>query len=91
MLFNVISYLQLWQPNSLELNHLCNFGSVQHKEQFCEVILNLNQWFRRCHLKTFLIKSSGGPFCLLERNHLCNFGRVNHMEHLCEIILNLVQ
>ena len=33
------------------------------EEQFCEIILNLDQWFkRRCRLKIFLILSSGGPF-----------------------------
>ena len=33
------------------------------EEQFCEIILNLDQWFkRRCLLKIFLIWSSGGPF-----------------------------
>ena len=32
-------------------------------EYFCEIIMNLDQWFRRkCHLKIFLIYSSGGPF-----------------------------
>ena len=32
-------------------------------EQFCEIILKLNQWFRRrCLLKKFLIWSSGGIF-----------------------------
>ena len=32
-------------------------------EQFCEIILNLDQWFRsRCLLKMFLIWSSEGPF-----------------------------
>ena len=31
-------------------------------EQFCEIILNLDQGFRRCLLKTFLIWGSGGPF-----------------------------
>ena len=44
-------------------DHLCNFDRRQHEEQFCEMILNLDQWFkRRCHLKIFLIWSSGGPF-----------------------------
>ena len=28
----------------------------------CEIILNLDQWFRRCRLKIFLVYSSGGPF-----------------------------
>ena len=39
------------------------FGKGYYKEQFCENILNLDQWFRRrCFLKIFLIWSSGGPF-----------------------------
>ena len=58
-----ISYLELWQPLSLaRQNLLCNFGR-RHEEQFCEIILNLDQWFRRsCILKIFLIRSSGSPF-----------------------------
>ena len=44
MLFNDIYYLELWQPLcSVELNHLCNFGRAHHEEQFCEIILNLDQ------------------------------------------------
>ena len=64
MHFKDISYLELWQPFcSAERNHLCNFGRRHHEDQFCEIILNLNQWFRRrsC-LKIFLIWSSGSPF-----------------------------
>ena len=52
MSFKDISYLlELWQPLcSMERNHVCNFGRVHHEEQFCEVILNLDQLFRwRCH------------------------------------------
>ena len=58
-----ISYLELWQHIcSVEQNHMCNFGRRSHEEQFCEMILNLDQLFRRrCHLKIFLICSSGGP------------------------------
>ena len=59
-----ISYLELWQPFcSAEPNHLCNFGRRHHEEQFCEIILNLDQWLRRrgC-LMIFLIWSSGSPF-----------------------------
>ena len=42
---------------------LCNFGRGHYEEHFCEIILNLDQWFRRrCHLKIFLIYSSGDPF-----------------------------
>ena len=50
-----ISYLELWWPFcSAEQNHLCNFGRGYQEEQFCEIILNLDQWFRRCHLKDVL-------------------------------------
>ena len=48
---------------SAEQNHLCNFGRVYQKEQFCKIILNLELWFKtRCLLKIFFIWSSGGPF-----------------------------
>ena len=40
------------------------FGRRHHEEQFCEIILNVDQWFRRCCLKIFLIWSSGSPFVL---------------------------
>ena len=64
MHFKDISYLELWRPfYSAKRNHLCNFGRRHHEEQFCENILNLDQWFkRRCRLKIFLIWSSGSPF-----------------------------
>ena len=57
MLFKDISYLELWQAFcSVEHNHLCNFGSGYDEEQFCDIILNLDQWLRRkSHLKIFLI------------------------------------
>ena len=32
-----------------------NFGRGHYEEHFCKIILNLNHWLRRCHLKTFLI------------------------------------
>ena len=59
-----ISYLELWQPFcSAEWNHLCNIGSGYQEEQFCEIILNLDHWFRRrCLIKIFLIWSSYSPF-----------------------------
>ena len=58
-----ISYLELWWPLcSAEWNHLCNFGRVYYQEQFCEIILNLDQWFRRCLSKILLNWSSGIPF-----------------------------
>ena len=64
MPFKDISYLELWRPFcSVEQNHLCNFDRRHQEEQFCEIILNLDQGFkRRCYLKIFLIWSSCGPF-----------------------------
>ena len=41
---------------SLEITFCAIFGRSHHKEQFFEIILNLNQWFRRkFHSRTFLI------------------------------------
>ena len=58
--FKGISYLELWQPFSIaEWDHLCNFGRGYHEEQSCEIILNLDQRFRRRSFKRFLIESSG--------------------------------
>ena len=40
-----------------------NFGRGSPKEHFCEIIFKLGHWLRRrCHLKVFLIFSSGGHF-----------------------------
>ena len=48
MSFKDIFYLELWWPFcSAEPNHLCNFGRGYHEEQFCEIILNLDRWFKR--------------------------------------------
>ena len=51
MSFKDISYLEPWQPfTSAEQNHLCNFVKRHYEEQFCELIMNFDQWFRRkCH------------------------------------------
>ena len=53
MSFKESSYLELWLNFcSSERNHLCNFGRGYQEEQFCEFkILNLDEWFKRCHLK----------------------------------------
>ena len=66
----------------MEQNHLDNFGRGHNEEHFCEIILNLDQWFKRCHLKIFLSRA--------ERNILGNFGRGYYEEHyyFCELILN---
>ena len=34
---------------------LRSFGGGHPEEHFCKILLNLNHWLRRCHLKTFLI------------------------------------
>ena len=68
-----IHYLSraLAAPFSMERNYLRNFGRRHHKEQFCKIILNLDQWYRRrCRVKIFLIWSSGSSFCSMEQNHL---------------------
>ena len=87
MPFNGISYLELWQPLcSAKRNHLCNFGRGYYEEQFCEIILNLGQRFRRrCRLKDFL---SGALVALLfgGAEPLCNFERRHHGEYSCEVI-----
>ena len=83
-----ISYLELWQPLCLvEGNHLCNFGRRHHEEQFYEIILNLDQWFRRrCRLKIFHIWSSGSPF-VQRRGTICAILVTRpYEEQFCEII-----
>ena len=60
MSLKYISYLEPWRPlRSIEWNHLCNYGRRHREEQFCEMILYLNQ---QMSLKMFLIWSPGGPF-----------------------------
>ena len=50
-----ISYMELWQPFcSVEHNHLCSFGRGYYEEQFCVIIFDLGEWFRRNRLKDFL-------------------------------------
>ena len=51
MSFKGISYLELWQPFCSAEG---NLGRGYYEEQFCEIILILGQWFRRCRLKDFL-------------------------------------
>ena len=48
-----VSHLELWQPLcSVERNHICNFCRGHYGEHSCEIILNLNQWFRgRCRYR----------------------------------------
>ena len=86
MPFKGISYLELWQPFcSAERNHLFNFSREYQEEQFCEIILNFGQRFKRCILKDFLsgalailLFSGVEPFMHFERGH--------HGKHTCEVI-----
>ena len=68
MPFKDISYLELWGTFCSADQTICAIlvGGYQD-EQFCEIILNLDQWFRRCVLKihVFLNLSFGGPFVRL--------------------------
>ena len=93
MLFKDISYLKLWQPFcSAKQKYLCNFSREYYEEQFCEIIFNLDQWFRRkCLLTIFFIWSTDGTFVQQGRPNLCNFSRGYQEENFCEIILNLNQ
>ena len=90
-LFKDTSYLELWQPLcSVEQNHLCKFSRRHHEKQFCEIILNFDQWFKKeMSFKDTSYLELWQPFNSAEWNHLCNFGRRHHEEHFCEIILNL--
>ena len=46
-----------------EAEPFVQFDRRHHEKQFCEILSNLDQWYkRRCCLKIFLIWSSGGPF-----------------------------
>ena len=63
MSFKDISYLELWQPFcSEDRNHLFNFDRTHHEKQFCEIILNLDPWFKRkCRINVVLMLSSDSP------------------------------
>ena len=91
MSFQDISYLERWRPFcSAERNHLCNFGRKYYEEQFCEIILNLDEWFRRrCLLKIFLIWSSGDPFVQQSRIICAILVEGIKRNLIGEIILNL--
>ena len=93
MSFKDISYPALWQPRcSVDWNHLWNIERRNHEEQSCEIVLTLDQWFRRrCRLHVFLIWSSGSLFAQQSVTICAIFGRGYQDEHFCEIILNLDQ
>ena len=71
-------------PFSVEQNCLCNSGRGHHEEHFCEIIQNLDHWLRRrCHLKTFLIMSSGNP-CFKVSMGAKIRNRYNQVPHLTQ-------
>ena len=60
MSFKVISYLELWRSFcSAERNYLSMgyVGMGYYEEQFYEIILYLDKWFRRCRLKDILSRA----------------------------------
>ena len=57
------------------MHNSVQFIRRHHEEQFCEIILNLGQWLRRCHLKDSYLEL-WRPLCSVERNHLSNFGSI---------------
>ena len=93
MLFKDISYQELWQPLwSADQKHLCNYGRRYHETWFCEIILKLDQWFRRyCCLKVFHILSSGSPFVWWSVTICAILVKGIMRKKFCEIILNLGQ
>ena len=92
MPFKGISYLELWQPFcSAEWNHLYNFGRGYYSEQFCEIIFNLGQWFKRiCSFKDFL-SGALAAFLFGPAEPFRQFCKRHHGEHSFEVIWNLDQ
>ena len=76
MSFKDILYLELWWPwYSVQQNHLCNCGREHYEEHFCELILNLVQWYQEIPFKDISNLQLWWPYFSTEQNHLCNFGR----------------
>ena len=71
MTFKVISYLALWRLPLQQSGTVCAIlvECIMQEEQFCQIILILDQWFRRrCHLKYFYWEL-WRPLCSLELNY----------------------
>ena len=80
MLLKDISYLELWRSFKVLFSRVepfVQFGRMHHEEQFCEIILNLDQWFRRSSL-IYSYLELWQSFCPFEQNQLCNFSRGKH-------------
>ena len=69
---------EIWTSGvcSVEKYHLCNFGRGYQEEQFCEIILNLDQWFRRkCCLKDTIsvaLAALGTTYAILKEGIMGN-------------------
>ena len=75
MSFKAISYLALWRPLLQGSGTICaNLEEgIMQEEQFCEISLNLGQWFRRrCHLKIFL-SGALGALVFVGEEHFMHF------------------
>ena len=89
MSFKAISYLALWQPLLQWSGTICAIleEGIMQEEQFCEIILNLGQWFRkRCHLKKSYLELLW-PLYSLERNAFCTLSRRHYAKPSCKVIL----
>ena len=62
----------------------CYFNRGYYNTYFCEMILNLDQWFRRGDIFYTALAAF-----FAEQNQLCNFCRGPNKEHFCEIIHSL--
>ena len=56
---------------------LCKFGRGHHEQQFFEIILNWDQWFKEM-FKDFSYLELLRPLCSAEQNHLCNEGTMKY-------------
>ena len=56
------------------------FDRGHHEEHFCEIILDLNKWFRRRFC--LMIFKLWRPYCLEAWNRLCHFVRGHYEEHI---------
>ena len=74
----------------VEWKHLCNFGGRHHEDQFCEIILNLDQWFsKKMSFEEIFYLELWQLFCSAEWNHLCDLSKGHCEEQFFGIILNL--
>ena len=88
MLFNDISYLELWLPFcSAVQNHFFNNSRAYQDEQFYERIYQFGPVVQEdisfkggAHLNDFL-PGALAPLLFSGADHLCNFERGHHEEH----------